>query len=53
MPCFEGGRSKVLAFWNTAAYSLVEDYEIVGHQDPEGMRIEGYFWFYKIREFLD
>lgn len=53
MPCCEGGRSEILAFLNTTACSLVGGYEIVGLQDPEGLRIEGCFWLYKIREILD
>jgi hypothetical protein len=41
---------KFLAFWNTTAYSLVDGYEIIGRLDPEGLRIEGCFWFYKIQD---
>ena len=44
---------KFLAFWNTTAYSLVDGCEIVGRQDPEGLRTEGCLWFYKIRGMLD
>jgi len=44
---------KFLAFWNTTAYSLLDGYDIVGRQDPEGLRIEGCYWFYKIRDILD
>jgi hypothetical protein len=44
---------KFMAFWDTTAYSLVDGYENVGRQDPEGLSLEGCYWFYKRREILD